>query len=141
LGYRNVQVFAAGYPAWVKLVGKSKTIEIQAGEEEGSIDLALFQKILADNPDSVMLIDVRDSDEFAEGHFPTAINITNDELEANLKTLKVDKPIIFVCATGARSGEAYYMVQDLRPDIKEVYYVEAKITYKEGGGFELEKDH
>jgi rhodanese-related sulfurtransferase len=136
LGYKKVQVFAAGYPAWVKLAGKSEIIEIEAGEEEGSIDLTLFRKILAENPDSVMLIDVRDPDEYAAGHLPGAINITNDELEKNLKTMKVDKPLVFVCATGARSGEAYYMVQDLRPDIKEVYYVEATISYHEGG-FEI----
>jgi rhodanese-related sulfurtransferase len=136
LGYTKVQVFAAGYPAWVKLAGKSETIEIAAGEEEGSIDLALFKKILAENPDSVMLIDVRDPDEYADGHLPGAVNITNDDLEKKLKTMKVDKPLIFVCATGARSGEAYYMVQDLRPDIKEVYYVEATISYNDGG-FEM----
>ncbi len=137
LGYKNIQVFVVGYPAWVELVGKSEVIEIKAGEEEGSIDIALFKKILAEDPGSIMLIDVRDKDEFAAGHFPTAINITNDELEVKLKAMKVDKPIVFVCSTGARSGEAYYMVQDLRPDIKKVYYVEATMGYKEGGSFEI----
>ena len=137
LGYRNTKVFAAGYPAWVKLVGKSQAIKIKAGEEEGSIELALFKKILSENPKSIMLIDVRDPDEFATGHFPTAINITTNALAAKLKTMKADKPIVFVCSTGARSGEAYYMVQDLRPDIKKVYYVEATITFKKGGGFTI----
>lgn len=140
LGYKNVKVFAAGYPAWVKLVGQSKPIEIKAGEEEGSVDLTLFRKIIAENPDSIMLIDVRDKDEFASGHFPTAVNIPTDQLEIKLKTMKADKPIFFVCATGARSGEAFYMVQDLRPDIKDVYYVEAEIVYTEGG-FEIKKSH
>ena len=58
-------------------------------------------------------------------------------LEKQLKTMKVDKPLVFVCSTGARSGEAYYMVQDLRPDIKKAYYVEAEITFNEGGGFQI----
>ena len=49
LGYCNVKVFAAGYPAWKKVAGD----------------------------------------------------------------------------TGALSGEAYYMVKDLRPEIKAVYYLEA----------------
>ncbi len=137
LGYRNTKVFAAGYPAWVKLVGKSEAIEIKAGEEEGSIDLALFKKILSENPKSIMLIDVRDPDEFATGHFPTALNITTNALAAKLKTMKIDTPIVFVCATGARSGEAYYMVQDLRPDIKKVYYVEATVTFKKGGSYTI----
>jgi len=138
LGYKNVKVFAAGYPAWVKLVGHSEPIEIKAGEEEGSVDLTLFRKIIAESPDSIMLIDVRDPDEFVTGHFPTAVNIPTDQLEIKLKTMTADKPIFFVCATGARSGEAFYMVQDLRPDIKKVYYVEAGITYTDGG-FEIIK--
>jgi len=137
LGYKNVQVFAAGYPAWVKLFGKSEAVEITAGKEEGSINLALFQKILKDNAESIMLIDVRDAEEFETGHFSSAVNIPSDVLEKQLKTMKVDKPLVFVCSTGARSGEAYYMVQDLRPDIKKAYYVEAEITFNEGGGFQI----
>jgi rhodanese-related sulfurtransferase len=140
LGYKNVTVFAAGYPAWVKLVGKSEAIEIKAGEEEGSVDIKLFRKIITESPDSIMLIDVRDPDEFAAGHFPTAVNIPTDKLEAQLKSMKADKPIFFVCATGARSGEAFYMVQDMRPDIKEVYYVEAEITYS-ADGYDIKKGH
>ena len=139
LRYQKAMVFAAGYPAWVKLVGKSEAIEIEAGEEEGSVDLSLFKKILSENPDSIMLVDVRDADEFSAGHFPTAINIPTEVLEAQLKTMKISKPLFFVCATGARSGEAYYMVQDLRPDIKDVYYVEAEIIFSGDGSFEIKK--
>jgi rhodanese-related sulfurtransferase len=51
--------------------------------------------------------------------------------------LPSDKPIVFVCATGARSGEAYYMVKDNRPDIKEVYYLEAEVTYKKDGSYKI----
>ena len=43
--------------------------------------------------------------------------------KARSSSLPSDKPIVFVCSTGARSGEAYYMVQDIRPELKEVYYV------------------
>lgn len=137
MGYTRVKVFEAGYPAWKKLAGTAGKIDIKGGEEEGSIDLAVFKKILAETPNSAMLIDVRDPDEFATGHFKTAVNIPTDQLEQQLKTMKVTKPIIFVCATGARSGEAFYMVQDLRPDIKEVFYVEATITHNSDGSFEL----
>jgi rhodanese-related sulfurtransferase len=133
LGYKNVKVFAAGYPAWKKLAGVAKPVAVIAGGEEGSIDIAFFEKTLKDNPSQLQIIDVRDPDEFAAGTFPTAINIPSDTLEAKIPTLSADKPIVFVCATGARSGEAYYMLQDLRPEIKNAFYLEAEIEYLGGG--------
>jgi len=137
LGYTNIKIFCDGYPAWVALVGEKKEIQISAGTTEGSIDLNTFRQILTERPDSVLLVDVRDPDEFAAGHFPTAVNIPTNALETKLPALTIDRPLIFVCATGARSGEAYYMVRDLRPDLKDVFYVEATITYRKDGSYDL----
>ena len=86
-----------------------------------------------------MLIDVRDPDEYARGHFKTAVNIPVDKLEDEIKTLPTDKSIVFVCSTGARSGESYYMVQDLRPQLKNVYYLEAECTYNKDGSYKIKK--
>ena len=150
LGYRNVKVFAAGYPEWKKFAGegakmaalpkaeqKAAAKSIKAGKEEGSIDIETFKKILKDNPGSIMLVDVRDPDEYASGSFKTAVNIPTNQLEKKIQSLPSDKPIVFVCNTGARSGEAYYMVKDLRPSLKDVYYLEAECTYKKGGEAEI----
>ena len=139
LGYTNVVIAEAGYPGWKKMYGGAAAVAVQSGEEEGAIDLTQFRTILKDSPDSIRLIDVRDADEFAAGHLPGAENITVDALEKMAPELKVDKPIVFVCATGARSGEAYYMIRDMRPDIKEVYYVEAEVTYDDNGGYTIKK--
>ncbi len=86
-----------------------------------------------------MLIDVRDADEFNVRSFKTAINIPVDELEDKITILPTDKPIVFVCGTGARSGESFYMVQDLRPEMKNVYYLEGELTFKEDGSFEVKQ--
>ena len=138
LGYTNVKVFATGYPAWVAYVGKEGAdSKIQAGKEEGSIDIAAFQKILSDDPQSIYLVDVRDADEFAAGSFKTAVNIPVENLEAKVKTLPADLPIVFVCSTGARSGESYYMLQDLRPELKKVYYLEAEVTFNKDGSYTI----
>jgi rhodanese-related sulfurtransferase len=137
-GYKNAKVFAAGYPAWKKAYGDgAMAVGIKAGGEEGSIDIAQFNEIIENRPESVYLIDVRDPDEFAQGSLQTAVNIPVDKLEAKIKELPADKPIIFVCSTGARSGESFYMIQDLRPELKEVYYLEAGITFKKDGGYEI----
>ena len=140
LGYSNVKVFAAGYPAWKKAYGAAPAaVAVKAGAEEGSIDIAIFEKIIKENPQSIMLIDVRDPDEYAAGSFKTAVNIPTDELEKKIATLPADKPIVFVCNTGARSGEAFYMVQDMRPELKKVYYLEAETVYNKDGSVKITK--
>ena len=84
-----------------------------------------------------MLVDVRDADEYAAGHFKNAVNIPVDQLENKINTLPVDKPIVFVCSTGARSGESYYMLQDLKPELKKVYYLEAEVEYSKDGSYKI----
>jgi rhodanese-related sulfurtransferase len=132
-------VYAAGYPVWKKEMGAGAAVQVKAGAEEGSIDIAAFKRIIEENPASIMLIDVRDPDEYAAGHFKTSVNMPTDELEAKVGTLPSDKPIVFVCATGARSGEAYYMLQDLRPELKEVYYLEAEVAFEKDGAYTIKK--
>ena len=140
MGYTNVKVFDKGYPEWKKTYGKSnETLQVQAGGVEGSIDLERFKSIIANNPESIILIDVRDSDEFAKGSFKTAVNIPVENLEPKIKDLPDSKPIVFVCSTGARSGEAFYMTKDVRESLKDVYYVEAEIDFKGNGNFEIKK--
>lgn len=138
LGYTNVMVFSAGYPAWKEMAGAAPaSVAVKAGTEEGSIDTAQFKQILAERPESIMLIDVRDADEFSTGSFKTAVNIPVEELEGKVKTLPADKPIVFVCGTGARSGESFYMLQDLRPELKQVFYVDGEISFKKDGSYEI----
>jgi rhodanese-related sulfurtransferase len=140
LGYTNVKVYSAGYPAWKAMVSASESSPVKAGAEEGSIDIASFEKIMKENPGSIMLIDVREPDEYATGAFKTAVNIPTDQLEKKINDLPTDKPIVFVCSTGARSGEAYYMVKDLRPQIKDVFYLEAETTYNKDGSVDIKKN-
>ena len=139
-GYKNVVVYAAGIKAWQKTVGTSSAAAaVTPSGQDGLIDIAAFEKIIGQNPDSIQLIDVRDKDEYAAGHFKSAVNIPTDELEKKVKTLSDKKPIVFVCNTGAKSGEAYYMLQDLRPDLKKVYYLDAECKYNKDGTYKITK--
>jgi rhodanese-related sulfurtransferase len=131
-------VFSAGYPAWVKEFGAGTTaVAAKAGKAEGTIEIAAFEKIVKENPQSVYLIDVREPKEFESGHLKGAINIPVKEIQKQVKTLKDDKPIVFVCATGARSGECFYMLQDLRKDLKKVFYVDADIAFNKDGTYKI----
>lgn len=137
LGYSNVKVFEAGEPAWVKMYGASGAVKVQAGGVEGTINVEQFKKIMAEKPESITIIDVRDADEYKAGHLKGAVNMTVNELEKKLKDMKFDKPTVFVCATGARSGEAYYMTRDVRKDVKDVYYLEATTKCTKDGVCEI----
>lgn len=117
----------------------AEPVTVTAGAEEGSIAIADFEQILKENPAGIMLIDVRDPDEFAAGSFETAVNIPTDELEGKISSLPSDKPVVFICSTGARSGEAYYMVQDIRPELKNVYYLDAESTFGKDGSYTIKK--
>ena len=144
LGYTNVKVFAEGYPAWVAFTGKASTATaaataVKGGGAEGTIAHDEFQRLLAKAPESVYLVDVRDADEYKKGSLKNAVNIPVDDLESKIKTLPAEKPVVFICGTGARSGESYYMVQDLRPELKNVYYLDGEMTIGKNGTFTLKK--
>lgn len=52
------------------------------------------------------IIDVRSKQEYAGGSVRGSINIPLNELQANLKKIKKDKPVITCCASGMRSSSA-----------------------------------
>jgi rhodanese-related sulfurtransferase len=122
LGYTNVKVVPEGYPGWEKAYGASSGAPaIVAGKESGSISVPSFERILREAPDTVYLIDVRQPHEFAAGTFKGAVNMPIDTLEKNLDRLPRDKPIVFFCGAGGRSGEAHDLVRAKRPELKTVF--------------------
>jgi len=149
LGYTNVKVFAKGYPNWKKVYGagvaaaavpaaaKKAKGGLKAGKEEGSVDFAFFQETLVKKPGSMYVVDVRDSGEFKASSIKGSVNIPVDQLEKNLDKLPQDKPVVFVCGTGARSGEAYYMIKDKRPAMTSVYYIDGEITFNPDGSCKI----
>jgi rhodanese-related sulfurtransferase len=54
-----------------------------------------------------IIIDVRTPQEYDGGKVPGSINIPVDKISANADRIKsMNKPVIFCCASGARSGNA-----------------------------------
>jgi rhodanese-related sulfurtransferase len=59
------------------------------------------------NERGAVVIDVRTPMEFSEGHVDHSINIPLHVLQARLHEIKdMKKPVIAVCRSGARSGQA-----------------------------------
>jgi rhodanese-related sulfurtransferase len=148
MGYTNVKVVPEGYPAWVKAFGEgpsagaaaapgsAKAPEIEAGKEAGTISVASFERIFTEAPNSVYLIDVREPQEFATGTFKGAINMPINGLDKTLDKLPTDKPIVFFCGAGGRSGEAYDLVKLHKPELKTVF-LDAEIKWTKDGNYTI----
>ena len=132
LGYKTVSVAEAGYPGWVELYGAGSSVSM-GGDIEGSIDLDFFNKSMEGGFTDIHLYDVRDQDEWDAGHLENSVHMPVDQLEKEVANLPTDKPIVFICTTGARSGEAFYMLLDMRPELKDVFYVEAQVEFHKDG--------
>lgn len=145
LGYTKVKVVPEGYPAWEKLYGPGPTADapvaaprpaIEAGKESGTITVASFEKLYREAPDSIHLIDVREPQEFAGGTFRGAVNVPINTLEKRIDELPADKPIVFFCGAGGRSGEAHDMAKLYQPQLK-TYFLDADIKWNKDGSYTI----
>jgi len=145
LGYSAVKVVPEGYPAWEKLYGAGPTAEgpatpalpsIQSGKESGTISVPSFERIYREAPGSIHLIDVREPAEVATGTFKGAINFPINSLEKRIDELPSDKPIVFFCGAGGRSGEAHDMAKLYKPALK-TYFLDADIKWSKDGSYSI----
>lgn len=73
-------------------------------------DPALAKRMIED--EGGILLDVRTPEEFDEAHLPGAVNVSHDELEAQLSEIEAltggdkSKPIVTYCRSGNRAGKA-----------------------------------
>ncbi len=61
--------------------------------------------------DGATIVDVRTPGEFAQGHVNGSVNIPLDLLEQEMKKIPTGKPVITVCRSGMRSGQAMQMLK------------------------------
>jgi rhodanese-related sulfurtransferase len=80
-------------------------------------------------------VDLRDREEFAQGHIPGAVNVPEEELEERVDELSKDLPVIVVCADGDRSGR---VVAQLREHGFEAASVKGGMKAWGGGGMPLQ---
>jgi rhodanese-related sulfurtransferase len=71
------------------------------------LDIQAFQEQFANNPTSdYVLIDVREVEEFEQGHIPGAVNIPLNSVPERMGEIAAEKPVVMVCARGGRSAMA-----------------------------------
>ncbi|KAF0163720.1 MAG: rhodanese-like protein [Rhodocyclaceae bacterium] len=151
LGYTNIMTYPPGHPEWEKMHGApaaagapagaaaspaASSAALVPGKEKGSVTVDSFQAVWKANPGSIMLVDVRDPKEVASGTIKGSVNIPMNELEKKIASLPTDKPVVFVCGTGARSGEAYDTVKLLGGKV-QASFIDADIKFNADGSYSM----
>lgn len=62
---------------------------------------------------SITLVDVRERSEWAQGHIPGSVLAPLSQFREAAPTLPTDKPVIFLCLSGARSAQAIGLCRSL----------------------------
>ncbi|MFP3952001.1 MAG: MBL fold metallo-hydrolase [Candidatus Bathyarchaeia archaeon] len=110
MGYDNVKGYlAGGLSAWYKAGNQVGRLNLISVEEMGDI--------LDD--ESFTLLDVRNLDEWSEGHFERAISIYLGHLEHRIDEVPKDKKVVIICKAGTRASIAASIL--LRDDRADVY--------------------
>ena len=60
------------------------------------------------NDSHAVVLDIRETAEFASGHLPNARNIPVGELDKRVGELPSNKPVLVCCNSGARAGRALH---------------------------------
>lgn len=71
--------------------------------------------IQASPPEGLIILDVRTTEEFAEGHLDgaTMIDFYRDDFAEQLEELDPDAPYLLYCRSGNRSGQTTAMMEEL----------------------------
>lgn len=83
------------------------------GKNQNNISIdELKKKILTDD---FILVDVRTSEEYMDGHLEGSVNINyfSDDFSNEIKQLGLETPIVLYCRSGNRSGESMSIMYDL----------------------------
>lgn len=131
MGYPNISIYSEGIPVW-----EERALPIVAGPEYGKkietrkLKPADIKQMIDEKKTDFVIVDVRDPQEFKEGHIPTAMNIPSEQFASRSGVLPKEKKIIVYCNTGSRSYLAYRKLISLSyPDI----YQTLMADWKEAG--------
>ncbi len=87
----------------------------EAPTEAVAKDISIEEsKKLINEGEVTLILDVRNEDEFAEGHLKNAIQIPVNELKENLSDIEKfkDELVLVYCRTGKRSAEAMDILKE-----------------------------
>ena len=94
----------------------SMAVVASGNKETDYSDPATLKKLIAEQREEYVLVDVRTKDEYESGFIPTAINIPYDTIANNLPTEDRSALIVVYCRSGRRSAIAQSALKELGYD-------------------------
>ena len=99
------------------------------------IDAATLAEWMNESSRAFRIIDVREQMEIAQGSIPGAEPMPMSSLGSRLQELKQDEEIVFICRSGARSGQVVaHLAQN---GFDNVYNLRGGVLGWAQGGFEF----
>jgi rhodanese-related sulfurtransferase len=96
---------SAGDPA----VPNTAPATVPAAPSAAAIALVTQDALLArqaKHDPTLLVLDVRSTEEFAQGHVPGAVNIPHDQVASRMAEVPKDKDVVLYCRSGRRTGLA-----------------------------------
>lgn len=114
MGYENLFVYLEGMPVWEEFdYPRIKGPEYEARVETVKMPIPDMAALIKSGAKDFVIVDVRDEQEYAEGHIPGAVNIPVDTFASKSSILDKNKIIIVYCNGGGRSNKAYRKLMKL----------------------------
>ncbi|MDP2158429.1 MAG: rhodanese-like domain-containing protein [Nitrospirota bacterium] len=141
-GYGNTSLLNGGITAWTKDGGKAEkgklapVISYVPKPRPGEIAIEEFRSIAEKGSPDKIILDVRESDETANGMIKGATNIPESTIKDRLKELPKDKEFIVHCATGIRAENVF---EELKGAGFKARFLNAVIQIDKDGKYEITK--
>ena len=87
--------------------------------------------------DDVVLIDVREQNEYDAGHIPDITLIPMSEIQSRVSEIPTDVEVVLTCRSGNRSGQVHAYLTELGFD--NVHNMEGGILAWEAEGYDVER--
>ena len=97
-----------------------------------NISVSEAKTMMESNP-SLLIVDVRTIQEFAQGHLKGAVNIPLSDLPLRSGELEKNKPILVYCHTGNRSAQASAIL--VKAGFTHIYNMEGGISAWTNSGY------
>ena len=105
--------FVGNHPILVGIFAVLLTLFIRNETQRGGKGVSPQELVNLVNREGAVVLDVRDSKEFATGHIVDAVNVPHTALESRLAELEKykEKPVTIVCKMGQHAGAAGAMLR------------------------------
>ncbi|HTK99615.1 MAG TPA: rhodanese-like domain-containing protein [Pseudomonadales bacterium] len=105
--------FVGNHPILVGIFAVLLTLFIRNETQRGGRGVSPQELVNLVNKEGAVILDVRDSKEFAAGHIVDAVNVPHTSLESRLPELEKykEKPVTIVCKMGQHAGTAGAMLR------------------------------